>query len=647
MQERIEQFFINRPENTEIEARFFGYFAKKDSMVRVLEKYQSNIINISYTECRCKSSTNKNSTYRLRNNVELTCKTMLIRENFEDMWFNICVSSEEPVDITRKDEIFGQHPELIHINRYRIVYKDCYIDFGENVEVEITPQSTSESLYEAITWIIKELQDSSEIVTKTTFSMINNIKKSIDIVKPVTLTRYNVDLLEKAICISPKYDGERRLLILHGGKTIDVDMTDKIRFLDIPYRGMENVTVLDCELIADQYHIMEILIFNGKNLKDEGFAERIQHRENFGFHVKEYYLLNKLEDIMELYKHCTNPPAGHSINMPIDGIIIVTEHKILKWKPIITVDLRFSDNVPEKYQGWKIVDTNRNSSTGSLLTTNLLAGSVPLNIVCEFIINYKNRTLTFYRPRPDKAKPNSKKVFDSNTKFPIDDNAMKGIGFLFLRQYISLEKSSMLSTVYNNVKDKVLIDVGSGIGNDVNKWKTLKYKKIYCIEPRKEYIDIMYSRYGKSKNITTICDYISGYDNFSKRLPKASDVVSLFLCMQLFTNHDFEGLGKLLMSNLKIGGKLIGIICHNVEDYNDGILTCRRDNAFYTLTMKGTSVQNSRENIIDVDYIHSWILSLGFVNDFFVNIENRKYMPQNERKVLGWYMKFQYTKINP
>lgn len=142
-----------------------------------------------------------------------------------------------------------------------------------------------------------------------------------------------------------------------------------------------------------------------------------------------------------------------------DGYIITLIYKNLniKSKFITTVDLRYKN--------------------GYLLLENEIESNItPINNNYEYKENniYEfDLKLNLIRERNNKTKANYHFPYDNNPIYKI----LKGEGIYLLRSYHNLIKKLMLK----KLKYKKLLDIGSAIGGDINKWD--KFEKIYAIDP--------------------------------------------------------------------------------------------------------------------------------------------------------------------
>lgn len=142
-----------------------------------------------------------------------------------------------------------------------------------------------------------------------------------------------------------------------------------------------------------------------------------------------------------------------------DGFIISLTNRNLniKSKFITTVDLLFKN-------GYLLLD-NENTST---LTPKDNTFNYKENTIYEFDLE-----MNLIKERKDKT--------NANLKFPYNNNPLykliTGEGIYLLRCYHNYVKNELLKKLSN----KKLLDIGSAIGGDINKWD--KFEKIYAVDP--------------------------------------------------------------------------------------------------------------------------------------------------------------------
>ena len=110
--------------------------------------------------------------------------------------------------------------------------------------------------------------------------------------------------------------------------------------------------------------------------------------------------------------------------------------------------------------------------------------NLPNNTIVEYAYDYERKMLVPSRVRHDKIKPNSYDIASdiwSDILLPIDNETMKGNTLLLMKRYHNRIKRELF--VGNG---KYLLDIGSGRGGDINKWKG--FDKIVAVEPNPEHI---------------------------------------------------------------------------------------------------------------------------------------------------------------
>lgn len=134
---------------------------------------------------------------------------------------------------------------------------------------------------------------------------------------------------------------------------------------------------------------------------------------------------------------------------------------------------------------------------------NKLLENLPSYTVVEFKWDPINMFFDAVQVRSDKPYPNSYKVSDDIYNLiidPIDIETLKGMTITLMRKYHNRIKRRLLNSTINglNYIGKTLLDIGSGKGGDVNKWKN--FERIICIEPNEEFIIELINRIKQHTN---------------------------------------------------------------------------------------------------------------------------------------------------
>ncbi|CAH6420768.1 mRNA capping enzyme [uncultured virus] len=195
--------------------------------------------------------------------------------------------------------------------------------------------------------------------------------------------------------------------------------------------------------------------------------------------------------------------SRHGAGFEVDGLIYTPDTRYqestdedtgitFKWKPDITIDLE----VNKDSRGNMIVlstapDKSREQFLGD--DANKLLGidmaSIPYirGSIIEFSVD-KGR-LVAMRERAEKPAPNRTLVaVDSWRKatadtLRIDLATLLGQNNVLMRKHHNRVKSSLIDRASKSGENLTLLDIGSGRGGDLSKWKKAGFSKIICIEP--------------------------------------------------------------------------------------------------------------------------------------------------------------------
>jgi hypothetical protein len=277
-----------------------------------------------------------------------------------------------------------------------------------------------------------------------------------------------------------------------------------------------------------------------------------------------------------------NPLSKNMINPKDRNATVMND--IIKWKPInmrtIDLSLKWVMSAKGKYLTLdtyidKITEKEyvsfKGSTTYPLLpenidTENVLFKTNPVDsgLVYEFYWDDKNMKLVPMKFREDKPLPNRADVAQSvwNSIFNgISDNTLKGKSFDLMRSYHNKIKRELLDSC---VESKYLLDIGSGRGGDLKKWKN--FDTVIAVEPNEEHIKEFQSRLDVMKPTTKIHIVRGGGEEYEmiekqvkSKIPGGKvDTISIMLSLSFFdTVEKRANLYLTITKNLKIGGEII------------------------------------------------------------------------------------------
>jgi len=120
-------------------------------------------------------------------------------------------------------------------------------------------------------------------------------------------------------------------------------------------------------------------------------------------------------------------------------------------------------------------------------------------VECEWV-NFEDDEPDFapIRIREDRSRPNDYSTAISvwqDIHNPITRDSIEGSNLKIMRKYHNEVKFNLLS---NNFRPgSTIIDIGSGRGGDILKWRSLGFKRVYAVDPNSENVNVLLSRLGK------------------------------------------------------------------------------------------------------------------------------------------------------
>lgn len=147
--------------------------------------------------------------------------------------------------------------------------------------------------------------------------------------------------------------------------------------------------------------------------------------------------------------------------------------------------------------------------------------ALPAFTIVEFSWDFENKALSPDRIRHDKDVPNETKVAEdvwNMIEDPIELKTMTGGTLQLMRKYHNRIKRRLLRGEVKGIFPKFgkLLDIGSGVGGDVDKWSD--YDKIIAVEPWVPYIDELKSRINRKYGFTpTVIQSLNDIGNINKQ----------------------------------------------------------------------------------------------------------------------------------
>lgn len=233
----------------------------------------------------------------------------------------------------------------------------------------------------------------------------------------------------------------------------------------------------------------------------------------FVIHFKPRYPFETVDKFFASVRKIYDSFEAKQLPYEIDGIVVTpintpylsddpenmrsTAH-ILKWKHQVTIDFEVRRD-SGGYRLYYVKEQSREDRDNIAVEKLEFTGTPrhPFNprkqliipdgviesavTIAEFVFDPVTKKLVYYRPRPEKSSPNSGKPvfdnwFDMHSSMTLSD--MRGETLFFYRKYHNQIKSGLFNY---DPKVKTLLDIGSGQGGDIAKWR--KYDHIIAVEP--------------------------------------------------------------------------------------------------------------------------------------------------------------------
>ena len=319
-----------------------------------------------------------------------------------------------------------------------------------------------------------------------------------------------------------KVDGQRRVLVVCDKGTWLLFPPLQAAFYSLTdSHASTRITIADVELFEGEIWLIDALWVDGNDVRHGSHVSRYGEFTRWhptapkdlftGLPVR--YKKHNVVTGANFFRGITDTWEGrHGIGCPVDGIILTPNVRyedttnpknriIFKWKPEITIDLvTVRDN-----RGRLVVMVASDKGVLEPFVGNeqsrverIDMGTIPYNrgVVVEFLC--ESRRLLAIRERPEKSGPNdSRHALDAWLKstvdtLRVDEATLLGESNVLMRKYHNRIKSDLIMKSVTVLPDKeeelYLLDIGSGRGGDLAKWKKAGFTKMILVEPNEKNI---------------------------------------------------------------------------------------------------------------------------------------------------------------
>lgn len=445
----------------------------------------------------------------------------------------------------------------------------------------------------------------------------------------LTLASFKKRILTKQpYSVTEKADGERYLLFVdRNGKFFLISRgMDFMPMDDVDDKPDFGGTLLDGELYKDRFYTFDALFVQGLDVRKKPLPERLLALYNvlLGIRSRTLKMKNFLVDTgSEIVEFPSRTRTGikniyeaaravwgrkTSFPYPLDGLIFTPTNDdynsrgILKWKDENTIDFYYNKNklflagfVGKDYKILPFDGTDGKgtfrSKKGEVKNEIFIDPTAPEKVrkglldkpipgspgVGEF--TYENNTFKLIRKRPDKQFPNgidaSNQVWESITN-PLTIKELS-VGPGAMRDFHSEIKSKLIQKY---AKNKSVIDIGSGKGEDVAKYVKAGSKPVVGF-------DIVKEEY-PHPNYMTFHQVPSEIYSIKNYVKEKFDVININFAIHYFlkNKNTFESLIMNIHENLKQGGVIMATVLDGKLIYQSLKNKNKVNTNKYTMTKK-------------------------------------------------------------
>ena len=658
----------------EVEARIRRQLLDETSVSRLTRNKSFRWKVSTYTDRKRSSKQNRKCTYRRRcydDREEVICKSSLLKVDVNDKWCSVFVSTETPIP-SMSEQLNDVRP--VEITRHRGETGNFYVDVimqteDDVIRVEIEAQNTAIFCYSELMEVTERvcviLQDSPCFMGYYDWKVAMHVVKTnygsrafcIDkgqYQKPVTMTMVDLSTIKnnmKDWVVTPKVDGIRRFVLIVNGKVFDVDIAKNIRYHGKHQTSFLGGVVLDAEYLDGKYYIFDVVVFDNRYCGDDLYRRTLLESMELpnNFFVKPYEQFRSFDKLASLYEEFRT-------SYVLDGLIFMNIHNdymqsVVKWKMLNTVDLQISDPL-----GLRVFTSNRlrreeaqGKSDNTCLTTSdgkivNVRWKMPENQQESHIWEFGmiGDELTPVKPRPDKRAANSAEIVQKTLYSAVSGEMFTGKGCYLMRKSHNRIKGDAIRRA--NDKKAVMMDVGTGQGGDIGKWK--RASKVYCVEPKQAHLTEIERRASEARISDKIVVFSVPLRELNVDLvPDKIDIFTAFFCTNLFEKGDWTMLKKMIKKN---GSKKCRILITALTDprtADNGCFTLKiLGTDRYNISIHGTRIVNISETVVKARELDSAMKECGMEKAAQIKLNADDFMTQNERKLSSMYTLFVYSK---
>jgi hypothetical protein len=655
---------ICKPQEVEIEARIRKQLINKHSAKQLIEvtsiQWNAQWNVIQYLEKKKISKHNRKCTYRQRNN-DTICKSSIAKTDINDLWCTVHVSIE-----TSMPHAFSSLNSVasVQVIRYKTTYNNHYIDVIHSdddirIEVEVCNAQNFNlfAMFDVIQNVCAVLQMSPYMTqvnrdffvsyydSKTVLHIVNTAfgpfcigKKRYQ--KPLTMTINVLRAIEISLTdwvVTPKVDGFRRFLICFNKLVYSVGIVG-----DVVYEGtspIDEITIMDCEYVNKTYYIFDIPVYNGKYYSIFTLDERLDKIEEIceilaldyaNIQIKPYEKFDSFDKLCKTYDTFLKKYTMDGL-IYMDGLIFAnTKHgymqKVAKWKLNSTVDLDVNNNVLMTCDEYQI----------NIKHSNLPEYSFG---VWEFAYDSDTNLLMAHKQRYDKPQANSMHIVSKNIYNSVPGTLFTGRGFYLMRKYHNIIKKNLLTSTIG--RKTVILDIGTGQGGDVNKWK--KASKVFCVEPEEQAISELRERlHYDTPQIIIINKRLADLD--LQIIDTKVDLVTAFFCMNQWMDDDWMMLEEIIKAKGSKKCMLLVIAMTDPREHKSPNLEIKMLGIDkYNISIHGTRIVDIDEKTVSATKLTTVANRCG------LKLEKQQklvydFMTKDERRLSAMYTLFIYQK---
>ena len=415
--------------------------------------------------------------------------------------------------------------------------------------------------------------------------------------------------------LSVKVEGERKALVVYDGVWLIFSPYHAQLWSVGPQYADVPITILDCEHYdVNSIYFLHALFLDGSDYRkkyfEEGYTNAAVWRDtavkqgilpaNLSLLFKDFDPVNNsdfFEKAAKMAARLKEPGMVRNDGLTLtpaklDYYALIAAPRILKWKPVITIDLKvkvdkagavklYTSDAVFREGEYVLEDFEFRGTSTNRFNNSVNLNKIPFNTgsIIEFKWDSEALELSAIRNRNDKTGANRPHVAEDNWKrmtsenLLLDEKTLLGQNNTLVKKAHNRIKASLITGAIRGRSGLYLGDIGTGKGQDVNKWVDKSgrplFNKVFCFEPDTKNIEDLEIRIAEYPALKDKVHILQAYGQETKKIRKfissyigdaKLDIITMMDSLTFFfdpSGKDLSALANTVEKCLKPGGNFL------------------------------------------------------------------------------------------